>query len=127
MFHGGQLEPVFLHTSQDTRATHTQTHTPNRIDEAAEMASTEQSDEKLEFSVLSGRCSTAFATKQIEIQAPSTLTRVNVKTPIHNEKDHRPHYRFHIVFTMFCIHVPHRNHFDKQLLSWLRYSTTPLC
>ena len=50
MFHGGQSEPVFLHTSQDTRATHTQTHTPNRIDEAAEMASTEQSDEKLEFS-----------------------------------------------------------------------------
>ena len=107
MFHGSQSEPVFLHTSQDTRATHTQTHTPNRIDEAAEMASTEQSDEKLEFSVLSGRCSTAFATKQIEIQAPSTLTRVNVKTHMRNENDLRPHYRFHIVFRMFCIHVPH--------------------
>ena len=127
MFHGSQSEPVFLHTSQDTRATHTQTHTPNRIDEAAEMASTEQSDEKLEFSVLSGRCSTAFATKQIEIQAPSTLTRVNVKTHMRNENDLRPHYRFHIVFRMFCIHVPHWNNFDKQLLSWLRYSTTPLC
>ena len=94
MFHGSQSEPVFLHTSQDTRATHTQTHTPNRFNEAAEMASPEQSDEKLEFSVVSGRCSTAFATKQIEIQAPSTITRVNVKTHIRNEKDLRSHYRF---------------------------------
>ena len=68
MFHGSQSEPVFLHTSQDTRATHTQTHTPNRFDEAAEMASPEQSDEKLAFSVVFGRCSTAFATKQIKIQ-----------------------------------------------------------
>ena len=117
----------FLHTSQDTRATHTQTHTPNRFDEAAEMASPEQSDEKLAFSVVSGRCSTAFATKQIEIQAPSTLNRVNVKTHMRNENDLRPHYRFHIVFRMFCIHVPHRNYFDKQLLSWLRYSAKPLC
>ena len=80
MFHGSQSEPVFLHACQDTRAT----HTPNQIDEAAEMASPEQSDEKLEFSVVSGRCSTAFATKQIEIKAPSTLTRVNEKTHIHN-------------------------------------------
>ena len=101
MFHGSQSEPVFLYTSQDTRATHTQTHTPNRIDEAAEMASLEQSDEKLAFSVVS----TAFATKQIEIQAPSTLTRVNVKTHMRNENDLRPHYRFHIVFRMFCIHT----------------------
>ena len=83
MFHGSQSEPVFLYTSQDTRATHTQTHTPNRIDEAAEMASLEQSDEKLAFSVVFGRCSTAFATKQIEIQGPSTLTRVNVRKVLH--------------------------------------------
>ena len=94
------------HTHTRTRI-HTHTHTPNRFDETAEMASPEQSDEKLEFSVVSGRCSTAFATKQIEIQAPSTITRVNVKTHIHNENDHRPHYRFHIVFRMFWIHVPH--------------------
>ena len=68
MFHVSQSEPVFLHTSQVTRATHshthTHTHTPNRFDEAAEMASPEQSDEKLAFSVVFGRCFTAFATKQ---------------------------------------------------------------
>jgi hypothetical protein len=44
------------------------THTPNRFDEAAEMASPEQSDEELAFSVVFSRCSTAFATKQIKIQ-----------------------------------------------------------
>ena len=66
MFHGSQSNPMFYHTSQDTRATHT--HTPNRFDEAAEMASPEQSDKKLTFSVVFGRCSTAFATKQIKIQ-----------------------------------------------------------
>ena len=32
------------------------------------MASPEQSNEKLAFSVVFGRCSTAFATKEIEIQ-----------------------------------------------------------
>ena len=97
-----------------------------RFDEAAEMLSPEQSDEKLAFSVVFGRCSTAFATKQIETQAPSTLTRVNVKMHSPNENDLRPDYRFHIVFGMFCIHVPHWNYFDKQLLSWLRNSATPL-
>jgi hypothetical protein len=56
------------------------THTPNRFDEAAEMASPENSNEKLAFSVVFARCSTAFATKPFEIQAPSTLIRVNVKT-----------------------------------------------
>ena len=35
MFHGSQSEPVFLHTSQAMRTT----HTPNRFEEAAEMAS----------------------------------------------------------------------------------------
>ena len=66
MFHASQSEPVFLHTSQDTYATHMHTHTPTRFNEAAEMASPEQSDEKLAFSVVFGRCSTAFATKQIK-------------------------------------------------------------
>jgi hypothetical protein len=66
MFHGSQSNPMFYHTSQDTRATHT--HTPNRFDEAAEMASPEQFHEKLAFTVVFSRCSTAFATKQIKIQ-----------------------------------------------------------
>ena len=64
MFHVSQSEPGFLHTSQDTRAN---AHT-NRFNEAAEMASPEQSDEKWAFSVVFGRCSTAFAIKQIKIQ-----------------------------------------------------------
>ena len=66
MFHGSQSEPVLLHTSQDAHDTHKHTHTPNRLDEAAEMASLEQSDEKLALSVVFGRFSTAFATKQIK-------------------------------------------------------------
>ena len=66
MFHGSQSVQVLLHTSQDTRATHMHTHTPNRFDEAAEMSIPEQSDKKLAFSVVFGRCSTAFATKQIK-------------------------------------------------------------
>ena len=61
-----------LYTQARTHAhAHARTHahhTPNRFDEAAEMASPGQSDEKLAFSVVFGRSSIAFATKQIKIQ-----------------------------------------------------------
>ena len=57
-----------FYTQARTRATYTHTHTPNRFEEAAEMACPEQSDENMAFSVVFSRCSTAFATKQIKIQ-----------------------------------------------------------
>ena len=57
-----------FYTQARTRATYTHTHTPNRFEEAAEMACPEQSDENMAFSVVFSRCSTVFATKPNKIQ-----------------------------------------------------------
>ena len=39
-------------------------------------------------------------------EAMSTLTQVNIKTHIRNVNNLCPHYRFHILFGMVCLHVP---------------------